>query len=47
MDFAPLALLALFFIACALWWRERVRAQRLQRECEALRRQLQQQTPDG
>ncbi|MEW6167338.1 MAG: hypothetical protein AB1651_06535 [Pseudomonadota bacterium] len=47
MDFAPLALLALFFIACALWWRERLRARRLQRECEALQRQLQQQTPDG
>lgn len=32
MDIAPLALLVLFFIACILWWRERMRAQHLLRE---------------
>lgn len=40
MNAAPLALLILFLVACALWWRERSLARRLLRERGAVRATL-------
>jgi signal transduction histidine kinase len=40
MNLAPLALLILFLVACALWWRERALARRLLREGGDARAQL-------
>ncbi|MEC9364377.1 MAG: ATP-binding protein [Pseudomonadota bacterium] len=40
MNAAPLALLMLFLVACALWWRERSLARRLQREHRAAAAEL-------
>lgn len=42
MNLAPLALLLLFLVACALWWRERNRAQQLLRERSSIHRELEQ-----
>lgn len=42
MNLAPLALLLLFLVACALWWRERSRAQQLLRERSSIHRELEQ-----
>lgn len=40
MNMAPLALLILFLVACALWWRERALARRLLRERSAAYEEL-------
>ncbi len=40
MDLAPLALLLLFLVASALWWRERNRAQHLLQQRNALQHEL-------